>query len=885
MSGVLPRLKLNVKKLTLFSPCGILKMSFYIYRFAGWGGSLKNLKTQNIFRMLAAFFIPAAAMLLVYACMGVYPFGGRSLLCNDLQAQYVSFFSYLKGVWGGGNSLFYSMSKTLGGDLAGFSAYYLLSPFNLIFLFVPVTAFTEAIAAITLMKIGACGASMFFFLQHEQKGGDALIFSTAYALCAYNIVYQSNLMWLDGVILLPLIMLGLRCVVKERRFLLYTTTLALAVILNYYIGFMLCLFSVIMFVCFLVTENIGRKQILPTFAVFAGASAVAGGLSAAVLLPAVSSLSGGKFNGSVFQWKSNFSLSAAASRLLPGSFDGGDIVSGLPNLFCGTLIVMLCVCYFLAPSIHRKEKLASGGVLLVLLFSMKYYVVNLFWHGLNEPVWFPYRYSFLFSFFVILLARRGLLHLTKKRFWFSCAVSGGFIALICALTFFMKYSSGNKKGIMLAVAAAGLACLLCRRLCEKKSALALCLLLLFGCGEMVCNAYFTLTQFPYADRASFVNIVKDKSSTLESIKKSDPGIYRIESYHYGFSYNDPMLFGYYGLSHYSSSEKQAVTDFMKKMGYQDNNVYAYYSKGSTAAADSFLGMKYFLTRDEPARPYPHEKQGDVNVYRNSTALPLAFLAQPEAAQVSAEQNNLFTLQNDLWKAMTGDKKDVFAPVEYEESLVNLKKESRDGAQVYTKLEAGEAASITYSFRASDSRMIYAYFPSDELHCCELIVNGESRGNTFSGAHHNMIIIGSFQPGESVSLELKLTESTVVMNDVFFRCENQDVLEEYSEKLKQNPVKLHGFGTTHVRAEFSNDEDKLLIFTVPQDDAWEICLDGKEVEQIKLLDTLLSVEVPGGTHELEMKYHPKGLAAGVCASAVSLLVSVFWLAVSAKKRKK
>lgn len=115
------------------------------------------------------------------------------------------------------------------------------------------------------------------------KGRGTLIFSTAYALAAYNIVYQSNLMWLDGVILLPLVMCGLHRLVKERRFLLYTVSLALAIILNYYIGFMMCLFSALVFAYYLFAEKISRSELLPTCAVFAGTSAAAGGLSAAVL--------------------------------------------------------------------------------------------------------------------------------------------------------------------------------------------------------------------------------------------------------------------------------------------------------------------------------------------------------------------------------------------------------------------------------------------------------------------------------------------------------------------------------------------------------------------------------------------------------------------------
>lgn len=54
-------------------------------------------------------------------------------------------------------------------------------------------------------------------------------------------------MWLDSVVLLPLIVLGLERLVKEHKGLLYTITLGLAILSNYYIAIMICLSMVIYF--------------------------------------------------------------------------------------------------------------------------------------------------------------------------------------------------------------------------------------------------------------------------------------------------------------------------------------------------------------------------------------------------------------------------------------------------------------------------------------------------------------------------------------------------------------------------------------------------------------------------------------------------------------
>ena len=79
-------------------------------------------------RYAAAFLLPAAVMLAVYALIGVAPFGEKSLLVTDMDGQYVSFFSYLKDMARNGNDFFYTFSKNLGGDMAGFAAYSCSAP-------------------------------------------------------------------------------------------------------------------------------------------------------------------------------------------------------------------------------------------------------------------------------------------------------------------------------------------------------------------------------------------------------------------------------------------------------------------------------------------------------------------------------------------------------------------------------------------------------------------------------------------------------------------------------------------------------------------------------------------------------------------------------------
>ena len=65
-------------------------------------------------------------------------------------------------------------------------------------------------------------------------------------------------MWMDSVMLAPLIILGLEKLVKEGKVALYYITLAVSIFSNYYISIMICIFLVFYFVLLFVKKKEGR---------------------------------------------------------------------------------------------------------------------------------------------------------------------------------------------------------------------------------------------------------------------------------------------------------------------------------------------------------------------------------------------------------------------------------------------------------------------------------------------------------------------------------------------------------------------------------------------------------------------------------------------------
>ena len=172
--------------------------------------------------LILSFLVPVLLWLLAIAVYGIFPFGEYTLLTSDMFFQYTYFFEFYQRVLQEGIDIFYSFAYGLGSETLGLIAYYLASPLNFILYFFSKENITEAILTINLIKIGLCGLSFGIFLKAKfnKKSWINIGFSTCYALMAYNMVYQFNIMWLDGVILLPIIVLGIdRLFEKNKPFL------------------------------------------------------------------------------------------------------------------------------------------------------------------------------------------------------------------------------------------------------------------------------------------------------------------------------------------------------------------------------------------------------------------------------------------------------------------------------------------------------------------------------------------------------------------------------------------------------------------------------------------------------------------------------------------
>ena len=93
---------------------------------------MKKLKFKENYIYIFSFIVPIMLMVVIYALIGIYPVGDKTIVNSDMYLQYVGFLGHIKDVLKGEANLFYSFSKSLGGNTVGLFAYYMSSPLNLI---------------------------------------------------------------------------------------------------------------------------------------------------------------------------------------------------------------------------------------------------------------------------------------------------------------------------------------------------------------------------------------------------------------------------------------------------------------------------------------------------------------------------------------------------------------------------------------------------------------------------------------------------------------------------------------------------------------------------------------------------------------------------------
>ncbi len=815
-----------------------------------------------------AFFIPLLSMALIYALFEVWPFGDKTALVMDLNGQYADFFAYWHKVLNGEASIFYSFSKEMGGSVFGLVSYYLTSPFFLLAAIFPNSVMPEGIALITMLKIGTCGLTCAIFLSNIFKKTDisVVLFSIAYAMSTYLMHYQMCIMWMDGAIWLPIILLGTEHIIENKSGRLFLIAYTMSLFSNYYTAYINTIFVILYFFSryFILVSAFDKKDFLKKILKMLCLGFIGVLLSMVVLFPTFLDILNGKMAAGAYVPEGflNIGITGILRRLFIGQYDT-ITNSGVPNIFCGMIVGLMSVAFFFNSRISVRKRCITGAVFLVLLISFFVKEIDMAWHIFQYPSWYPYRYAYVFCLFAVMTAANGFYEMSSGSLKKLPIAFDIYLVLLVLVYFFGRNIITNKTlallSIILTIVYIAAFVIFARGKKQVKN-IACVLLILITCSELVTNGLVTLhglnNEHKYKSRSEYKAHVNTISTSVDTVKKQDDGLYRMEKT-FTRTDNDAMTFGYNGMTHYSSTYNNNIVQFNRNMGMLQESVLIRYV-GSTIVTDSLLGVKYVLCDEKAADDYEEiESAEGVQIFKNPYALPLGFAVNASVLETLPYEASYFKNQ------------DLFA-----ESIL--------GKSYFTKIDDVTIKDFqSLEFIASKSGTYYISLASKYNGDIIVSNDGETIINPYAKSTQKVFCLGNFSQGDSISVELP---QIYELRGAEIACiDTESFYNDCLEKKKTSGLNVEKHSDTYISGRVNVKEGEILFTTIPYDKGWTAYADGKKCETLSAQNTFLAIRVPQGEHEIELYYRVPGFVASLCIS-VATLIGICIYAMLKKRRQ-
>lgn len=844
-------------------------------------------KKRNTLLLSLSFLLPFILLLVLWMILGLAPFGNNNLLVSDLGTQYLPFLNAFKQYFENGNHLTYSFSNGIGGSILSLMAYYVISPFNfLVFLFSS-SQLPIAILLIITLKISCMGSAMFFYLQktYHQTNSSILLFSTSYSLCGFVIAYSLNFMWLDALILLPLLILSLQRLWSKKSWGAYSSLLFITIITNYYMGYMICIFAVCYSIYLYYTSaNQKDKSICNFFKagkLFFLSSFLSGISTSFILLPAIEGMLQTKktaFDLSTFLPKPVFGFSFLSQFGL-GTINFDLRLDHLPSVFSGLLMTLLFITYFTLKKISFKEKKATLLLMGFIFLSFWLEGFGTIWHMFQNPAGFPYRNTFIFSFLLIKFAYEAYLKLKggailslKVPLIFSVLLSVGQLALIIKHPTFLL----SNRYFFISLFFIWLFYFVIytqQKTHHFKKSLSI-LLLAIVCCEIGTNYWISLKDIPFGNQQHYATMYQQQSQMIRNLKTERPELFRIkqtiDSSASGYSeknngYNNSILFGYAGVSSYTSTLEASTQDSLNILGLYAKNDRRIGYVDNSKVINFLLNVPYELT-PEALDKEPLKTVDDTTIYKNDEALGMGILAADTLKDLELTTKDPLKNHEDILQQFSSSTEPYFE---------NVNKLTETSTAKYYQLET----------QVNTTGDLYAYIPHiNWKNVSDIEVNGKKIKPTIAIATNQLFNLGFFNKNEKVTLKI-YSKKKLDLTDWTLQTLNQSKFDQLISQKKEQSLSLHKENGGYSGQITVDTDDMLLYLSVPFDKNWTVKVDGNKVTTFPVLENFIGINLTKGTHQITLQYHQKSFTLGIMISILVLFIVSFYQLIKWRLKKR
>lgn len=853
--------------------------------------------------ILFSGLLAAVCISIIYIIYKVFPFGDSTVMRMDLYHQYGPLFAELYDRVVNHQSFIYSWTSGGGSSFLGNYFNYLSSPLSVIIFFFDKENISFAISFLVSVKCILSACTFTYYLKKSQLKHSYMtaVFGVFYAFSAYFLAYYWNVMWLDGMILLPLIALGIENIINRGSGKLYILSLVLLFVSSYYMGFMCCIFAVLYFIAYYLISNNVNAVISPEktfekkyslkalynnkfinrgikFAVFSIVSAM---LCAVTLIPTFIILRSCSATSDTFPstFESYFNIFDFITSHLAGlettiRSSGDDV---LPNVYSGMLAAILLPLFIVNKNIKLREKAVYIVLMLIFLFSFDNNCLNFIWHAFHFPNDLPFRFSYMYSFVLLVVGYKAI---SKIKFLEIRDIT--FVGILWVFFIILAQKMSTTKmmettiytSIAFVIIWTGYLCLVRNGKADKLIASALAVLICFSEVLIADTQAILITQ----SNSSYKENYATYTEAIDKIKADDEGFFRQELCRLE-TRMDPCYFGYSGMSTFSSMAYEDYSQLQYSLGMFGNRINSYTYNTQTPVYNMMFNIKYLLQTDVSIAPsenlYDYKfttSDGKTNVYESKYFLPVSFAVNENTELWDTTEGNPFDVQKDFFELATGFS-GVFKEVKYLDTKydnVSGDKISKNGTYWFSKYDADSSyAYADITITPVKSGNIYLYVNSPDISSIDI-------SSTKLGSHTQnidepyILDCGYYEAGEELKLSIDCGSADVeeCYADIFAYTVDDEVLKTGYDRLNQNALNVTKHSDTGIEGTISVSENSYLYSSIPYDEGWSIYIDGEKADTFKIGNAMLGASIKQGEHTVEYRYSPRGLKYGIIISAAS-----------------
>ncbi len=804
------------------------------------------------------------------------------------------------------DGIYYSMNSFLGSGNAFNLSNQFFSPFNILFLIFYNADICFVFVLVVVLKICTATLSFRAFCVKVLKcnGIASIIIPVFYANCAFSLAYCTiAFMWLDAVIILPLIALGIYDLIKNEKRVLLIISYAYLFLTQFYIGYMVGIISFAAFILYLFISfdfsSEGRlKKLSSKFLNYFLCVVISCLLSAFSWIP------------TLFFILANRVPDSSATENLHGSFlsvinglylgNGYGVVGFLPYIYCGLPVLILGVLFFLNKNIKRNEKLFFGILAAFLVLCMSVKPLNIFLHVFDQPDLMHFRYSFALSFVLCSVAAREVSLFEKISVRKTVIVFSSMLLYYIAMIFvslMLDFKEVNDVylnslfGFVMNLAFIALWIVSGFLLFYKEKKFARIIVAVLCIAEICVSSLYVM-------RNTTSNEVYDKwfdtmNRAVNEIKSGDKGFYRVITSN-DYSINSDAMFGFNGISDMGDQEKYTVRNFLSNIGFSTSARFID-GGGYNPVSDMLTGVKYIVKIPE-GYYYSDSPIEDVAIDENEYYLGPGFMISGNLVFYEYYGRDVFENMNDIVMFMTGNEKECFVKIPENDIAMefgNIDVLRDENGIVFKRISEGDGIINIYS--TSDKYdNVYLQIEKDKPNLSDAdyrIVGSCNKGNIFYSDYASLSSANLMYKGEDgvnnlslVSIEGASPEK-LEFNKINVYGLDEAVLKEQYDILSDGAFRVTDYRNGYIKGKVKvSDGKKVLFMSIPYDAGWNAYVNGSESHIIRLIDgTFMGLMfADNGEYTVEFKYECPGLKIGIW---VSLLGIIAFLSVVYEKKLK